>query len=90
MKKPRYGKEQREEALKKVREGRSVQSVSEEYGISPQTMYSWLNRDSKGEYQDVLKVSRLKRENQALLELVGRLTLRAETGEKNRTRERKH
>jgi transposase len=48
MKKARYGKEQREEALRKVREGRSVQSVSEEYGISQQTMYSWLNRDSKG------------------------------------------
>lgn len=54
--------------------GEAVSALSAEYHISVKTIYGWLRKQSeKG--VSVLELSRLKRENKLLLEMVGRLTL---------------
>ena len=54
--------------------GEAVVKLSSEYNVSVKTIYGWLRKQSeKG--VSVLELSRLKRENKLLLELVGRLTL---------------
>jgi len=54
--------------------GESVSKLADEYQISVKTIYAWLRKQSeKG--VSVLELSRLRRENKLLLEIVGRLTL---------------
>lgn len=54
--------------------GESVSKLANEYQISVKTIYGWLRKQSeKG--VSVLELSRLRRENKLLLEIVGRLTL---------------
>lgn len=54
--------------------GEAVSKLSSEYNVSVKTIYGWLRKQSeKG--VSVLELSRLKRENKLLLEIVGRLTL---------------
>jgi len=66
-------KEIRDELLKKVRDGMSVRDAAERYGVSTGSIYNWLGRKADGK-SEILEVSRLKRENEALYQLVGRLT----------------
>jgi transposase-like protein len=67
----RYSKEIREEVLK-IRSGRKVMDVSKEHGINDMTIRTWLERDVDG--SQTLEMSRLRRENESLLRLVGQLT----------------
>ena len=90
MKRKRYEREQKAEVLRKVREGRKVSSVAEEHGMSEQTVRTWVKRETEGRGSEILEVSRLRRENESLLKLVGRLTLERTVGEKNQRRERRH
>lgn len=82
----RYPKEIREEVLNKIRQGRKVSAVAREYGINEQTIRNWLERDTGGNRSEVLELSRLRRENEALLRLVGQLTYESEVQKKNRQR----
>jgi len=54
--------------------GESVSKLANEYQISVKTIYGWLRKQSEKRVS-VLELSRLKRENKLLLEMVGRLTL---------------
>jgi transposase-like protein len=81
----RHTKETREEILRKVREGQRVSEVAKSYGISEMTVRTWLARDTDGA-AETLEVSRLRRENEALLKLIGQLTYRGELREKNQRR----
>ena len=82
----RYAKEVKEEVLSKVRSGRKVAEVSREYGINDMTIRTWLERDTESSAGEALEISRLKRENEALLRIIGQLTYRAELREKNQRR----
>ena len=83
-----YGKEIREEVLAKIRAGKKVSEVAAEYGIVSKTVRNWLSRETGGKSSELLEMSRLRRENEALLELVGRLTLDSSLAEKKARRER--
>lgn len=85
----RYSRELRDEVLSKIRSGKKVAVVAEEHGLIEQTVRNWLYRDTGGKSGEVLELSRLRRENAALLSLVGRLTLEGSTREKNHRRERR-
>lgn len=85
-----YGKEIREEVLGKIRSGKKVAEVAAEYGIVGKTVRNWLSRKTCGKSSELLEMSRLRRENEALLELVGRLTLDSSLAEKKARRERQH
>lgn len=69
------------EMVEKIESGETVKSISEEYGVNRATIYSWLKKDAEGGNES-LSLNKLKRENKALLELVGRLTYEKELREK--------
>lgn len=84
----RYSKEVKEEVLGKIRNGQRVSEVAKVHGISEMTIRSWLERDTDVGAAQILEMSRLRRENEALLRLVGQLTYESELQKKNKRRER--
>jgi transposase-like protein len=82
----RYSKAVKEEILGKIRAGQKVSEVSKAHGINEMTVRSWLVRDTGSSAAETLEVSRLRRENEALLKIIGQLTYRAEVREKNHRR----
>ena len=84
----RYSREIREEVLGKVRGGQKVAETARAYGINEMTVRSWVERETGSARGETLEVSRLRRENEALLRIIGHLTYQADAREKNRGRER--
>lgn len=82
----RYGKAVKEEVLGKIRAGRKVAEVAREHGINDMTVRNWLVRDTVTGSGEILETSRLRRENEALLRLVGQLTYESEMQKKNQRR----
>ena len=79
----RISKEIKDEVLAKVRSGQSVASLSSQYGVSTNAIYHWIAASSS-DNPGALEISRLKREKEDLLRLVGELTLKMARGEKNK------
>ena len=73
--------------LKRLKEdGVPVAQLAEEHGISTKTIYNWLSRGAISDQPSLLAYAKLKKENQALKELVGHLTLFLENGKKKTRR----
>ena len=73
--------------LKRLKEeGVPVVKLAEEHGISSKTIYGWLSRGIVDKQPSLLAYAKLKKENQALKELVGNLTLYLEAEKKKATR----
>ena len=83
----RFPKELRTEVLDKIRGGQKVSALARDYGLKENTVRNWLARDTAGQGGELLEISRLRRENEALYRLVGELTFEAEVEKKNRRRE---
>ena len=76
-------KEIKEQILKRIKEdGVSVADTAAEHGISTKTIYNWM-RNKGVESTNILEISRLKRENKELLEIIGRLTHDLKRSKKN-------
>ncbi|HMO19303.1 MAG TPA: hypothetical protein PKA63_02445 [Oligoflexia bacterium] len=73
-----YNVELKGEILGKIREGQSMNLVGKEYGIAVSTILGWLGRSANGKRGDELEIGRLKRENEALLNIIGRMTYEEE------------
>ena len=82
----KYGKAVKEEVLGKIQSGRKVAEVAREHGINDMTVRNWLERDTVTGSAEILETSRLRRENEALLRLVGQLTYESEMQKKNQRR----
>jgi transposase-like protein len=82
----RYSQEVKREVLEKVRGGQKVSEVSKIYGICDMTIRTWLERDTVSAASETLEISRLKRENENLLRIIGQLTYQADVREKNQRR----
>jgi len=81
-KKYRISKEVKEQVLKRIKdEGVSVSSAAEEHGISTQTIYHWLTKGASAN-PSWSEIARLKKENKALLELVGEITMKLSATQK--------
>lgn len=79
---PSVSKEVKDQIIKRIRdEGVSVVQASSDHGISTKTIYRWLNKGVTAP-PSVLEFSRLRRENQALKELIGELTLEMSAAKK--------
>lgn len=73
--KPSVSREVKEQIIKRIKEdGVPVAQIAEEHGLKPRLIYSWISRGVTAP-PSVLEVSRLKRENQALKELIGEITM---------------
>ncbi len=68
-------KEIHDEVVAKIKGGENVAEVAERYGISTKTIYHWLTKDSGEEVISVLKYNKLKKENEELKRIIGKLTL---------------
>ena len=78
----RISKEIKEEVLKKIKdEGKSVGQLAADYGISTKTIYNWLTKgvSKQPNWREVVK---LRKDNKALLELVGELTVKLSQAQK--------
>ena len=79
----RYTSAVKEEVLGKVRSGRKISDVAREHGINDMTVRNWLERDTVAGASEILETSRLRRENEALLRIVGQLTFESQMQKKN-------
>jgi len=79
----RIPKEIKEEILSKARAGEKVSDLANLYGISTKTIYNWLTIDSGEDVISVLKHNKLKRENEELKRIIGKLTLEMSWGKKS-------
>jgi len=67
-------KEIKEQILKRIKEeGITVNQAADDAGISSKTIYNWMRNKTLSD-GSILEISRLKRENRELLEIIGRLT----------------
>ena len=70
----RVPREIKEEILKRIKEeGLSVKDAAKQYGIHHQTVYSWLTGTVS--QISVLEANRLKRDNQLLTTIIGKLNI---------------
>ena len=70
----KYSAELKAEIIAKVKSGRSVASVAEEHGIKAKAVYDMLRGETQGKDSAALEISRLKREKEVLLKLIGQMT----------------
>lgn len=76
-------KEIKEQILKRIKEeGVTVSLAASDAGISSKTIYNWLRSKTLTD-GSILEISRLKRENRELLEIIGELTHDLKRGKKN-------
>ena len=85
----RYSREVKDEVLGKIRGGQTVSSVAKVHGIHEMTVRNWLERDTIGGASQVLEMSRLRRDNEMLLKIIGQLKVESEIGKKNQRRGRR-
>lgn len=72
---PLVSQEVKDQILKRIREeGVSVAQAAEEHGIKPRVIYQWISKGVTAP-PSILEIARLRRENQALKEVIGELTL---------------
>ena len=68
-------KEIKEEILNRIKtEGVAVTKLAEQYGISDKTIYRWLKSGISSEPNIALEMNKLRRENEDLLLIIGKLT----------------
>ena len=69
--------------MDRVKEGgKSISEIAQEHGISNRTIYGWLSKGATAA-PSWIEVNKLKRENSALKELIGKLTYDMTVAQKN-------
>lgn len=72
----------KQQILERVKNGGvSVMQIAQEHGLSDKTIYGWLSKGATAA-PSWLELNRLKRENSALKELLGRVMLEVELSKK--------
>lgn len=78
----RIAPEVREQILKRIKEeGMPVAQAAKEHGVSDVTIYDWLGKGTESA-PSWTEFAKLKRENKALLELAGEITLKMSESQK--------
>ena len=80
----KHSAEVRAEIVEKIRGGSRVSEVAREYGMKESTIRTWIERDTLSPKGETLEISRLKRENEALLRMVGHLSFEADLAKKTK------
>lgn len=70
---PNVSLETKQQIISRIKEkGEAVTSLAQEYGIRPKNIYSWLSRQADSP-NTVLELAKVKRENEALVAIIGRM-----------------
>lgn len=81
---PRYiNQAKKDEVLLAVKNGLSVLEAGAQHGVSAKAIYTWLRTQADNTGTSSLEVSRLRRENQELKEIIGMFALDKKRAEKN-------
>lgn len=81
---PTLNAEQKKSVLERIKEkGERVPDLAKEYGINPNIIYRLLGNQTQGDNLH-LELAKLKRENEALLKIIGQLVAANEAGKKMR------
>jgi transposase-like protein len=76
-------KEIKEQILKRIKdEGVTVTQAAFDAGITTKTIYNWMRSKTVSD-GSILEISRLRRENKELLEIIGQLTHDLKRSKKN-------
>lgn len=76
--------EQRAKILSAIKdEGMSLVDAAQTFSVSVKTIRKWLRKQPRNAHTSSTEVDRLKRENQALKELVGDIVLRHKLNKKS-------
>ena len=80
--KPVVSADVKQQILKRMKEdGVPVAQLAQEHGISDKTIYGWVSKGLQGQ-PSLMEVSKLKRENQALRELLGKVLFESAMAQK--------
>ncbi len=73
---PSVSKDVKEQILKRIKEeGVPVKQLAEEHGLKPRSIYLSVEARGVSSPPSAMEVDKLRRENQALKELIGQITL---------------
>ena len=64
-------------------EGLAIEDAAKTYQVSPKTVRKWLRKQPRNAHTSSTEVERLKKENQALKELIGDIVLRHKLNKKS-------
>jgi len=82
----RFTGEQKDEILSAIKNGTSVVDAASQYQVSAHTIYKWLKGQMDNTGTSSLELSRLRRENTELKEIIGDLSLQKKRAKKNTLR----
>ena len=81
---PALTPEQKQDIINRIKEkGERVLELAKEYGVVPKTIYNLLARQAHSTGA-LLELAKVKRENEALLKIIGQLVADRELGKKIR------
>jgi len=81
---PSLTQEQKQEVINRIKDkGERVADLAKEYGVAPKIIYGLLSRQAQGP-NAFLELAKLKRENEALLKIIGELVANQKLGKKTR------
>ena len=75
MVKKRFNKSEISRILQENKDGKSIQQIVEEYGISQATFYNWRAKYGKNSSEELLMINKLKEENDRLKRMYADLSL---------------
>ncbi len=72
---PRIKQEIKDQILARIKnDGVNANRAANDAGVSPKTVYGWLAREVRNGNPNILVINRLKRENEGLYQIIGKLT----------------
>lgn len=81
---PSLSEVQKSEIIKRVTDnGERVPELSREYGVVPKIIYNLL-KNKANQHQAVIELAKLKRENEALISIIGQLVAESKLGKKKK------
>jgi len=76
-------KDIKEQVLARVREGKeTVVEIAKQHGLKVNTVYNWISRNINGLGSPLLELTKVKKENARLKQIIGNLVLQQEKGKK--------
>ena len=81
---PSLTSDQRNEIIRRVTaKGERVPDLAKEYGVSNKIIYNLL-KNKANQHQAVIELAKLKRENEALISIIGQLVADSKLGKKKK------
>lgn len=80
-----FDKEFKQQIINRIKEnGEKVKAIASQYGIREKLIYNWISKEYNDPWGNnlVLENARLKRQNEELLKMIGKLTVDLEHNKK--------